>query len=106
MDVKTQEKTPQEQRTYDFDWTEFPEFVDVPGTTIASVTSRTVLPTADATDLTLGSNLISGAHVQFPVSGGVAGRSYMIHVLVLTSGGSTLSGFGYLYVSSPTEPDN
>ena len=85
-------KTPSEVRLYEHDLGAHPEFEA--GDTIATVTSKTVTPTGP----TLGGNVISGARVQYTISGGTAGVKYLINLLVTTVAGRVIEDAGEISV--------
>lgn len=91
-----------EVRTYTMDFSRLPELVN--GDTIDTITSLTPteesLPDASV-DLTLTDQTVagSGQTVTFTASGGTSGLIYKITVVVVTVGGATLCGVGYLEVN-------
>lgn len=86
-------KTPNEFRSYSFDFSAEPEIVA--GDTIVSVVSG---PVVTPSGLTIGSNSISSPVVSFNVSGGTAGIKYTFRIRIQTSSGATIDGTGTLVV--------
>jgi len=72
-----------------------------PGETISSVTSTAVGGNTTPA-LTLGTATVSGTQVKIPLSGGLAGNTYQIQVLILTSLSRSIKGLGWLVM--PTIP--
>lgn len=100
----TYRKAEDEVRTYEFDFSEQVE-IATNGETIVSVDDLDFAVSSlgsvlvDATPIVLGSpSLATVPKVQFTVSDGTDGVTYIIWVLVTTSGGSVLKEFGYLTV--------
>jgi hypothetical protein len=88
------EKRPSWNRIYDFDFTKFREFARL-GQTVQSAT----VTAAPAGELVLGTPAAVGGLVQVRVSGGVAGRIYVVTCRVVTSDGvSTFDMDGVLVV--------
>ena len=95
-DIQTLTKQPGDNRLYDM---EFAGLL-VQDDTLASVSSLTVSPDPTSPALTVGSATVSGTRAQFRISGGKAEVRYKITLVVLTVGGDTLEGEGYLFVTA------
>ena len=90
-DLPTLEKQPSESLLYDMD---FVGRLD-DGETITAVSSVTASP---ADELTIGTASYSGTRAQFRISGGTAGVTYKITVVITTSASNTREGEGNLFV--------
>lgn len=96
MSVPTLTKQPSEDRTYEFDFSDFPEIRDN-GETITSAGSVSSSPAG----LTLGTPTIAAGakKVLVRISGGTVDINYKITVInVTTSGSNKLEGEGLLLV--------
>lgn len=89
-ELPTLEKQPSESLLYDMD---FVGRLD-DGETITAVVSATGSPSG----LTIGSASYSGTRAQFRISGGTAGVTYKITVVITTSASNTREGEGNLFV--------
>jgi hypothetical protein len=85
-------KRASESRTYSMDFSNLPEISG--GGSISSITSVVASPN----DLTVGATSISGNKAQAVLSAGTDGTQYTVTFTIVTSGGSTLLGIGYLLV--------
>ena len=79
-------KTPAERKRYLLDYTDWLDTGEIISTRIFSVT-----PTSGATPLTIDASSIdpSGKKVIFFANNGVDGTTYLVDVLITTSGGQT-----------------
>lgn len=66
--------------------------------TISSITSITITPSGTGNDPVVTGQTIAGSQVQFKLAGGMAGTTYKVAVIVLTSLGYTREGKGRLVV--------
>lgn len=92
--MQVQTKRPGEARTYEFDFSQFPEIED--GDTL----SGTPAVASATSGLTIGSPSRSGSSVLVSISGGSDGVGYNLTCSCATTGGSTLNCVGKLKVSS------
>jgi hypothetical protein len=97
MNPGTLNKTTDESRVFDFDFSQQPEIIA--GDTIASASLSQTLLYGIGT-VTLGTPNISGGKVNFVVSGGTDQSSHRIDCNITTTAGRIISGCGILTVDN------